>query len=145
MKYESNQWHIIFQKSMNIKQTRYDNIIPLFGVCFLVMLCQEPITISNAVHVSNGYQNGSQTLYSCIQGYAGNIGNRITTCNGTHWSNTTLTCGEQKFFLWSETKAHYSTSLLYHWCFIQRRWFWTQCTLMNRMFIAYISTCVYSY
>lgn len=83
---------------MNIKQTRYDNIIPLFGVCFLVMLCQEPITISNAVHVSNGYQNGSQTLYSCIQGYAGNIGNRITTCNGTHWSNTTLNCGEQKFF-----------------------------------------------
>lgn len=103
MKYEPNQWHIIFQKSMNIKQTRYDNTIPLFGVCFLVMLCQEPITISNAVHVSNGYQNGSQTLYSCIQGYAGNIGNRITTCNGTHWSNTTLTCGEQiKMFLYGQ-------------------------------------------
>lgn len=71
----------------------------MFDVCFPVMMCQAPSTISNAVYISNGYLNGSQTLYSCMAGYAGNIGNRIITCNGTHWSNTNLTCsGKQKTF-----------------------------------------------
>ncbi|XP_052710782.1 uncharacterized protein LOC128185149 [Crassostrea angulata] len=82
--FSANQTKSIF----NCNNTIWENIT----FSCEVMLCQEPITISNAVHVSNGYQNGSQTLYSCIQGYAGNIGNRITTCDGTHWSNTTLTC-----------------------------------------------------
>lgn len=73
----------------------------MFDVCFPVMMCPAPSTISNAVYISNGYLNGSQTLYSCMAGYAGNIGNRIITCNGTHWSNTNLTCSgkQQTFFV----------------------------------------------
>ncbi|XP_078319237.1 sushi, von Willebrand factor type A, EGF and pentraxin domain-containing protein 1-like [Crassostrea virginica] len=58
------------------------------------MRCPEPLNISNALHASSGNHNGSRTLYSCMPGYIANNGSRLIVCNGSHWSETNLTCSE---------------------------------------------------
>ncbi|XP_056017004.1 sushi, von Willebrand factor type A, EGF and pentraxin domain-containing protein 1-like [Ostrea edulis] len=57
-----------------------------------VMSCPVPHTTANTLRLSDGTQNGSLTLYSCVRGYSGNGGNGLISCNGTHWSDTNLTC-----------------------------------------------------
>ena len=67
-------------------------------MCLSDTMCPSPVDIPNALVISDGYQNGSITLYSCLAGYIPNDGSQQITCNGTHWSSTMLTCSSKYLF-----------------------------------------------
>lgn len=54
--------------------------------------CGDPPEISNAINVSDGYSNGSITLYSCLTGFLANSEIPIISCNGSDWSSSTFQC-----------------------------------------------------
>ncbi|XP_062616091.1 uncharacterized protein LOC134277801 [Saccostrea cucullata] len=54
--------------------------------------CAPPSDITNTVKVYNGLRRGSLTSYSCLEGFVSNGGLSVTSCNGTHWLETNMTC-----------------------------------------------------
>ncbi|XP_061195157.1 uncharacterized protein LOC133203382 [Saccostrea echinata] len=54
--------------------------------------CAPPPDILNTVKVNNGLGRGSLTSYSCLAGFVSNGGLSVSSCNGTHWLETHLTC-----------------------------------------------------
>lgn len=66
------------------------------GICqnfsFSEETCGDPPEIPNAMSVSDGYLNGSVTLYSCLTGFLANSESPVTLCNGSHWSSSTFQC-----------------------------------------------------
>lgn len=66
------------------------------GICqnvsFSEETCGDPPEIPNAISVSDGYSNGSITLYSCLTEFLANSESPIIMCNGRHWSSSTFQC-----------------------------------------------------
>ncbi|XP_061195151.1 sushi, von Willebrand factor type A, EGF and pentraxin domain-containing protein 1-like [Saccostrea echinata] len=54
--------------------------------------CGPPSDIPNTVKVSDGFYNGSMTIYSCLPGFSSNNEYPNTTCNGSHWSSVQFAC-----------------------------------------------------
>ncbi|XP_061195150.1 sushi, von Willebrand factor type A, EGF and pentraxin domain-containing protein 1-like [Saccostrea echinata] len=54
--------------------------------------CGPPSDISNTIKVSDGFHNGSMTIYSCLPGFSSNDEYPNTTCNGSHWSSVQFAC-----------------------------------------------------
>ncbi|XP_062616081.1 CUB and sushi domain-containing protein 3-like [Saccostrea cucullata] len=57
--------------------------------------CGHPPEIQNSVKVSDGFHNGSVTLYSCLPGFSPNNEYPNTTCNGTRWTDAQFACSGQ--------------------------------------------------
>lgn len=74
----------------NYQERKYaQNVI---AHCFSAGACGDAPEIPNAINVSDGYSNGSVTLYSCLTGFLANSESPIISCNGSDWSSSTFQC-----------------------------------------------------
>ncbi|XP_062610585.1 uncharacterized protein LOC134272353 [Saccostrea cucullata] len=54
--------------------------------------CPLPQDIPNTIKMYNGLMAGNKTLYACVPGYTSNGDSVESLCNGTSWSDTSLSC-----------------------------------------------------